>query len=69
MSDKAKGKKDKKGDKKKEENKENEEVKKEEGGEEAEVKVTNLGQLIYLQEKNYSEYVIYVQHLMIHLYM
>ena len=43
MSDKAKGKKDKKGDKKKEESKENEEVKKEEGGEEAEVKVTNLG--------------------------
>ena len=44
MSDKAKGKKDKKADnKKKEENKENEEVKKEEGGEEVEAKVTNLG--------------------------
>ena len=43
MSDKAKGKKDKKADKKKEENKENVEAKKEEGGEEAEVKVANLG--------------------------
>jgi ribosomal protein S11 len=43
MSDKAKGKKDKKGDKKKEENKENVEAKKEEGGEEAEVKGVNLG--------------------------
>jgi ribosomal protein S11 len=44
MSDKAKGKKDKKADnKKKEENKENAEVKKEEGGEEAEVKGVNLG--------------------------
>ena len=43
MSDKAKGKKDKKADKKKEEGKENVEEKKEEGGEEAETKVTNLG--------------------------
>ena len=46
MSDKAKGKKDKKADKKKEESKENPEVKKdkEEGGEEAEVKgAVNLG--------------------------
>ena len=44
MSDKAKGKKDKKADnKKKEENKENAEVKKEEGAEEAEIKGVNLG--------------------------
>ena len=43
MSDKAKGKKDKKADKKKEESKENVEEKKEEGGEEGEAKVTNLG--------------------------
>ena len=44
MSDKAKGKKDKKADnKKKEENKDNAEVKKEEGAEEAEVKGVNLG--------------------------
>ena len=43
MSDKAKGKKDKKADKKKEESKENVEAKKEEGGEEAEIKVANLG--------------------------
>ena len=44
MSDKAKGKKDKKGDKKKEETKENVEQKKEEGGEEvAEGKAVNLG--------------------------
>ena len=44
MSDKGKGKKDKKADKKKEENKENVEVKKEEGGEElAEVKGEKLG--------------------------
>jgi len=44
MSDKGKGKKDKKGDKKKEESKENVEVKKEEGGEEAvEGKAVNLG--------------------------
>ena len=43
MSDKAKGKKDKKADKKKEESKENVEEKKEEGGEEAEEKVANLG--------------------------
>ena len=43
MSDKAKGKKDKKADKKKEENKENVEAKKEEGQEEVEVKGQNLG--------------------------
>ena len=44
MSDKGKGKKDKKADnKKKEDNKENAEVKKEEGAEEAEVKGVNLG--------------------------
>ena len=44
MSDKGKGKKDKKADnKKKEENKENADVKKEEGAEEAEVKGVNLG--------------------------
>ena len=43
MSDKAKGKKDKKADKKKEENKENVEAKKEEGGEEGEVKIDHLG--------------------------
>ena len=44
MSDKGKGKKDKKADnKKKEENKENAEVKKEEEGEEAEAKGVNLG--------------------------
>ena len=44
MSDKAKGKKDKKADnKKKEENKENVEKKEEQGGEEAEVKGVNLG--------------------------
>ena len=43
MSDKAKGKKDKKADKKKEENKENVEAKKEEGGEEGDVKLDHLG--------------------------
>ena len=43
MSDKAKGKKDKKADKKKEENKENVDAKKEEGQEEVEVKGQNLG--------------------------
>ena len=43
MSEKTKGKKDKKADKKKDENKENVEVKKEEGGEEAEIKGENLG--------------------------
>ena len=68
MSDKTKGKKDKKGNKKEEKKKENVE-KNVEAGEEVEAKGENLDLKIYLLVKNYSLYVTFMQHLMIHLYM